>query len=386
MSWSLRKNPPPGGQNDLADKTGRKFIQFAEKTRSSCIFISTSSTDCTALSLENSIGHGLVPDTPARDLVDYFSMPELPEVETIARGLDKRVAGDVIENVWLGSKPEPLKSSAAEIARTLDHVRIARVRRMGKHIVFDLERLNDGKGKARRLRKRELKKTFSPANKNARAAKAGATSIASMSAAPEPAKAQWIVHLGMTGRMLVCPPDCEVEKHTHAVARLASGRELRFVDPRRFGRLSVAAAGGFDAGGSEPLEVERDKFVTLFYGRKTPIKSALLNQKLLRGVGNIYADESLFRTGVRPRRRASSLTRGQLEKLFHSVQEVLREAIALGGSSISDYVDADGDEGFFQLQHRVYGREGEPCLICKTAIKRIVIAGRSSHYCPNCQT
>jgi formamidopyrimidine-DNA glycosylase len=105
----------------------------------------------------------------------------------------------------------------------------------------------------------------------------------------------------------------------------------------------------------------------------------------LRGVGNIYADESLFRAGIRPRRRAATLTRDQLGKLHRFVQEVLREAIALGGSSISDYVDADGEEGFFQLQHRVYGREAEPCLVCKTAIKRIVLLGRSSHYCPKCQ-
>ena len=189
----------------------------------------------------------------------------------------------------------------------------------------------------------------------------------------------------MTGRLQVCEPQSEVLKHTHAILRLSSGRELRFVDPRRFGRLSVAQAGDFDATGIEPLEVDLDRFLTLFRGRKTPIKSALLNQKLLRGVGNIYADESLFRAGLRPRRRASTITRDQLGKLFLAVKEVLKEAIALGGSSISDYVDADGEEGFFQLQHRVYGREGEPCLVCKTSIKRVVIAGRSSHYCPQCQ-
>lgn len=194
---------------------------------------------------------------------------------------------------------------------------------------------------------------------------------------------QWIIHLGMTGRMLVCKPEDPVEKHTHAIARLASGRELRFVDPRRFGRLSVTH--GFQASGSEPLEIELERFVALFRGRKTPIKSALLNQKLLSGVGNIYADESLFRAGIRPRRRAASLTKGDLWRLYLSVQEVLKEAIALGGSSISDYVDSNGEEGFFQLQHRVYGREGEPCLVCKTSVKRIVIAGRSSHYCPKCQ-
>jgi formamidopyrimidine-DNA glycosylase len=187
----------------------------------------------------------------------------------------------------------------------------------------------------------------------------------------------------MTGRLLVTEPGAEVAKHTHAVVKLASGRELRFVDPRRFGRLSVAH--GFEAGGFEPLEVPLDQFVRLFHGRKTPIKSALLNQKLLRGVGNIYADEALFRSGIRPRRRAALLTREDLRRLHAALQEVLREAISLGGSSVSDYVDADGEEGFFQLQHRVYGREGEPCLVCKSPIKRVVIAGRSSHYCPRCQ-
>jgi formamidopyrimidine-DNA glycosylase len=187
----------------------------------------------------------------------------------------------------------------------------------------------------------------------------------------------------MTGSMQVCKADAEIAKHTHAIVRLASGRELRFVDPRRFGRLSVAHA--FDAGGSEPLEIQLENFVGLFRGRKTPIKSALLNQKLLRGVGNIYADEALFRAGIRPRRRASSLTKEDLRRLYLAVQEVLKEAIELGGSSISDYVDADGEEGSFQLQHRVYGREGESCLVCKSPIKRVVIAGRSSHYCPKCQ-
>jgi formamidopyrimidine-DNA glycosylase len=288
-------------------------------------------------------------------------MPELPEVETIARGLASRVTGDVIESVWLGSKPEPLKSAASEIVATLESKRIGAVHRVGKHIVFDLE--NGGRVPSPVARKSRQK--------------------SSKASAPLSDRAQWIVHLGMTGRMLVCNPDQALEKHTHAVAKLASGRELRFVDPRRFGRLSVAH--GFEAAGSEPLEVELDAFIRLFRGRNTPIKSALLNQKLLRGVGNIYADESLFRAGVRPRRRAASLTRKELALLYAAVQEVLKEAIALGGSSVSDYLDADGQEGFFQLQHRVYGREGELCLVCKTPIKRVVIAGRSSHYCPNCQ-
>lgn len=291
-------------------------------------------------------------------------MPELPEVETIARGLAKRVAGDVIESVWLGQKKEPLKSSASEIAEALEQSRIAAVRRMGKHIVFDLDRVGRTPSSANgRRAKQQTRPTIRSATD----------------------KAQWIVHLGMTGSLRVCEPQMELAKHTHAILKLSSGKELRFIDPRRFGRLSVVTSSDFAASGVEPLEVDLERFVHLFHGRKTPIKSALLNQKLLRGVGNIYADESLFRAGIRPRRRASTITREQLGRLFLAVKDVLTEAIALGGSSISDYVDTDGEEGFFQLQHRVYGREGEPCLVCKTPIKRVVIAGRSSHYCPKCQ-
>ena len=285
-------------------------------------------------------------------------MPELPEVETIARGLAKRVSGDVIESVWLGSKPEPLKSPARVIANTLENSRIASVHRQGKHIVFELERGDKARNKA---------------------AKKRTTKHADFE------RAQWIVHLGMTGQLLVTTPDTEIPKHTHAIAKLASGRELRFVDPRRFGRLRVIRGEQFEAGGAEPLDVSLETFISLFRGRKTPIKSALLNQKLLRGVGNIYADESLFRAGIRPRRRASTLTRDELAQLYKSVQKVLHEAIEAGGSSISDYVDSNGDAGFFQFQHRVYGREAEPCLICGKPVKRLVIAGRSSHYCPKCQ-
>ena len=303
-------------------------------------------------------------------------MPELPEVETIARGLDTRVAGDTVESVWIGSRKQPLKSPAAVIAATLEGKRIVRVQRAGKHIVFNLE----GESRAEQALALPTKrgKRKSKVRRQARQAASLPTS--------DVQTAQWIVHLGMTGRLVVCEPAAEIAKHTHLIAKLGSGRELRFIDPRMFGKLSVHLhPGAFDPGGVEPLEVTEDRFIALFRGRKTPIKSALLNQKLLRGVGNIYADESLFRAGIRPRRRAAAITRQQLGKLHRAVREVLREAIALGGSSINDYVDADGEEGFFQLQHRVYGREGEPCLVCATAIRRIVLAGRSSHYCPNCQ-
>ena len=284
-------------------------------------------------------------------------MPELPEVETIARGLASRVTGDTIESVWLGSKPEPLKSPAREIARTLEGARVAGVRRMGKHIVFDLE--------------------CAPKRGTGGKQPDGGPPVTIQ-------RAHWIVHLGMTGSLRLCEPDAELASHTHAVLRLQSGRELRFVDPRRFGRLSVCAD-GFEAAGVEPLDIGFELFANLFRKRKTPIKSALLNQKLLRGLGNIYADEALSRAGVRPRRRAASLTREELRRLYRAVQKVLNQAIAAGGSSISDYVDDQGEPGMFQVQHRVYGREGEPCLKCGQTIKRVIIAGRSSHYCPHCQ-
>ncbi|HYL91756.1 MAG TPA: bifunctional DNA-formamidopyrimidine glycosylase/DNA-(apurinic or apyrimidinic site) lyase [Alphaproteobacteria bacterium] len=272
-------------------------------------------------------------------------MPELPEVETIARGLNLRVVGDRIESVWIGKKPEPLKSSAAMIVQTLEGTRVEQVRRVGKHIVFDLQ--PDQRAQTNRRR-------------------------------------QWVVHLGMTGRMLVAQPENELASHTHLIAKLSSGRELRFVDPRRFGRLEVRDE-SFHGPGSEPLQIPLQDFIRLFHNSKAPIKAALLNQKLLHGVGNIYADESLIRAGIRPRRRANTLTHEELKKLLAALQRVLREAIAAGGSSVSDYVDADGEEGFFQLRHRAYGREGKPCLKCKTRIKKITVAGRGTHYCPKCQ-
>lgn len=271
-------------------------------------------------------------------------MPELPEVETIANGLNKRVAGTVIESVWIGERRQPLKSSARAIANMLEGARIEHIRRMGKHIVADL--VEPG----------------------------GA------------ARGQWIIHLGMTGNMLVVDPATEIPKHTHLIAKLASGKEIRFIDPRMFGKLAVTpTAKRFSAPGLEPLTVSFEEFRNLFRGRNTPIKSALLNQKLLSGVGNIYADESLFRAGIRPRRKARSLTGEELQKLHRRVGEVLREAVALGGSSVNDYVDSEGKEGFFQLRHNVYQRTGQPCLVCKTPIKRVVIGGRSSHYCARCQ-
>jgi formamidopyrimidine-DNA glycosylase len=282
-------------------------------------------------------------------------MPELPEVETVARGVHARVRGDRIVDVWFASHREPFKTAAARQARGLEGRSFLAVHRTGKHLVCELSEPG-------------------PA-------------ITGSNASSVPA-AQWIVHLGMTGRLLVTTPGAPVAPHTHARLALASGNELRFVDPRRFGRLEfrdLTRVKGFAGPGAEPLTIGPAEFAKLFHGRTLAIKAALLNQTLLAGVGNIYADESLFRAGIRPRKAAGRLTRADLERLRLALLEVLHHAIRLGGSSVSDYVDAEGVRGFFQLEHCVYQRTGEPCRKCATPIRRIVVAGRSTHYCPRCQ-
>lgn len=272
-------------------------------------------------------------------------MPELPEVETIAAGVNARVRGQRIVSVRLSRYKEPFKTPRAAMAEGLTGARILRVRRDGKHIVFDLA---DSKG----------------------------------------IPIQWVVHLGMTGRLLFSSPDVPVPIHTHAQLSLSGGHELRFVDARRFGRLAlirVEEGQGFHGPGREPLTISEKDFAALFHGRKLSIKAALLNQSLLEGVGNIYADESLFRAGIRPTTPAGRLSRVRLARLRTALQQILRRAIELGGSSVSDYVDADGVAGFFQLEHKVYRRTGQPCPVCGHPIHRIVLAGRGTHFCLHCQ-
>ena len=306
-------------------------------------------------------------------------MPELPEVETIANGVHQRVHGARIVRVWTSGKPQTFKSPEPEIAAALTGARIESVRRVGKTIVMTLHRgkVSDSKDP-------------------------GAPSFAASSQRVGSSKTsvELLIHLGMTGRLLVSAPEIPLAPHTHAVLTLSGApgetarRELRFVDPRRFGRISLHAPQPttrnqqpttFSGPGREPLTISLPGFIALFHPRRTPIKAALLNQSLLNGIGNIYADESLFRAAIRPTRQAARLTRAELARLRTALVDVLRHAIKLGGSSVSDYVDADGARGFFQLEHRVYRRTGQPCLTCATPIRRITLAGRSTHFCPHCQ-
>jgi len=286
-------------------------------------------------------------------------MPELPEVETIARGVHARLRGDRIVEAWFSSYREPFKTPPRRQARELAGRTILSVHRTGKHIVFELGARSEAGGPAHRG-----------------------------SARVNDAQAQWIVHLGMTGRLLVTAPNTPAAAHTHARLSLKSGLELRFVDPRRFGRLEfrdLAGSERFSGPGAEPLSIAPPDFAALFQGRKLAIKAALLNQSLLSGVGNIYADESLFQAGIRPGRRAGRLTKAELERLCIALRGVLEHAVRLGGSSISDYVNAEGEPGLFQIEHCVYRRTGQPCPRCGRPIRRILIAGRGTHFCSQCQ-
>jgi formamidopyrimidine-DNA glycosylase len=258
-------------------------------------------------------------------------MPELPEVETIVRELTPRILGRHILTAEV-LHPLIVRYCGPKLEECLPGRRIEEVRRHGK---FILVRLDHG----------------------------------------------WLtIHLGMTGQLLV---DGSIGPHTRAVFRL-DDTTLVYDDIRMFGSIEWSlepvrtARLGPDALNAGFLPAELLK-------RKAPIKAVLLNQSVFSGVGNIYADEALFRAGIHPRRRADRLSRERASRLIQVVREVLVEAVECRGSSVSDYVDTDGRRGSFQDRHQVYGREGLPCPRCGAPIRRIVVAQRGTHFCPNCQ-
>lgn len=273
-------------------------------------------------------------------------MPELPEVETIARGLRAVLPGRRILSVRLG-KTDFIDDPAA-IERELPGARIVAVRRLGKFLLLDLESSNGS-----------------------------------------PHNFSLLIHLGMTGRLVTCDPEAPVPQHTHVFFALDNGRELRYTDVRRFGRIGILPQGQQEASlsslGLDPLEASESQFVALLNDRRARIKALLLDQHVLRGIGNIYADESLWRARIHPMRLGANLTSEELRRLHRAVRDVLNEAIRLRGSSIADYVDSDGNLGGFQRRHRVYQREGKKCFRCGAVIRRAIVAGRSSHFCPRCQ-
>lgn len=273
-------------------------------------------------------------------------MPELPEVETVARGLRETILGRQILSVRL-NKTDFIDDPAA-LERNLPGRRIEAVERYGKFMLLRLSSSSDnGSG------------------------------------------ASLLVHLGMTGHFAPKAAASPSEKHTHVWFALDDGRELRYTDARRFGRMAYLAGEELRAElqrfGAEPLEISDAEFARRMGGRRARIKALLLDQSVLRGVGNIYADESLWRAKIHPARLGSSLSAGQAAALCRALREILRKAIHLRGSSISDFLDVEGEPGDYQLHHRAYGREGKKCRRCGALIRRAIVAGRSSYFCPRCQ-
>src|SRR5207249_1100965 len=203
------------------------------------------------------------------------------------------------------------------------------------------------------------------------------------------AQASLLVHLGMTGQIAPSPAGRALEKHTHVCLLLDDGRELRYTDARRFGRIAYLTkallAEELTGFGADPLEVSKEEFADRICGRRARIKALLLDQGVLRGVGNIYADESLWKAKIHPARLGAKLSGKQAETLRRALQDILQKAIVLRGSSISDFLDAEGEPGEYQRHHRAYGREGKACYRCKSSVRRAIVAGRSSYFCPKCQ-
>jgi len=273
-------------------------------------------------------------------------MPELPEVETVARGLQAALPARRILTVRLG-KTDFIEDPPA-LESQLPGSRVESVRRYGKFMLIDLQPRD-----------------------------------------PHEPKFALQVHLGMTGRMVVCAPQEPVLPHTHVFLALDDGRELRYTDPRRFGFMRLVPeserAALLKSVGLEPLDANETDFTGTIHSRRARIKALLLDQHVFGGMGNIYTDESLWRARINPKRLGANLASAEIHQLYKAMRQVLTEAISARGSSISDFVDSYGLPGNFQQRHRVYGREGKKCFHCGTLIRREIVAGRSSYFCPHCQ-
>ena len=280
-------------------------------------------------------------------------MPELPEVETVRRGLLPAMEGARIEQAVL-NRPDLRWPLPERMAERLEGATVERLRRRSKYILADLD-----------------------------------------------TGESLLIHLGMSGRMLVSGvmlggfhlDHPAPQKHDHVVLHMSGGGRVTFNDARRFGAMDLVrtdreAAHWLLAGlGPEPLGNMFDEsyLIDKLRGRATPIKAALLDQRIIAGLGNIYVSEVLFRAGIDPRRQAGRISAKRVAELVPVIRAVLLEAIEAGGSSLRDHRQADGELGYFQHAFRVYDREDEPCVTCGTPIRRIVQSGRSSFFCPSCQ-
>ncbi len=280
-------------------------------------------------------------------------MPELPEVETVRRGLEGRVLGRRITAVEV-SHPQVIAGLVEDFEQNVRGV-IRRLDRKGKALAIELDR--------------GLKPT---------AGKSAGSGLSYL-----------LVRLGMTGQVTVLPSNHPFEPHTHVRLVLDNGEEIRYRDIRRFGRLRWCSRAEIEAIfqglGPDAPSMPEEEFVEALKGRRTPIKSWLLNQARLAGVGNIYADEALFEAHIHPLTEAGLLKRSAASALHLAVVKVLRRAVAKQGTSFRDYVNIEGRPGRFAQSLKVYQRTGEPCPHCGSKIRRLVISGRSSHFCPRCQ-
>ena len=274
-------------------------------------------------------------------------MPELPEVETVLRGLQKRALGRRITRVEV-LHPGVITGDVEDFASRISGRTTVSLQRKGKVLAMELAGANKSK------------------------------------------TAYLIFRLGMTGQVTIQPVDAPLEPHTH-VRMVFDGakEELRFRDVRRFGRLRCCTPGEFDALfkslGPDAQRATEDQFVFAMRGRRGAIKSWLLNQQGVSGLGNIYADEALFEAGIHPLAQPEHVSRASARCLYRAVQKVLKRAVNLQGTTFSDYIDIEGRPGNYLQRLRVYQKTGEPCPRCGTPIRRMVIAGRSSHFCPRCQ-
>jgi formamidopyrimidine-DNA glycosylase len=266
-------------------------------------------------------------------------MPELPEVENVVRSLTPLVVGRTLSSVRTGTH-DVAEPRGFDLSTHLQYRQINRIHRRAKRIVFTLDSGD-----------------------------------------------RFYIHLGMTGQLLVEPYNTPAKPHTHLRFILDDTRELRFIDPRRFGGFFWMGQ-SLDAErdlGPEPFDLSPEQFHARLLTTRRVIKTALLDQSLVAGLGNIYVDESLFAAGIHPKKIARRVTLQQSARLLESVVSILNSAIHSGGSSLRDYLDANGNPGLFQLQHRVYDRDGEPCTTCGLPIKRVVLHQRSTHFCSGCQ-
>jgi len=298
-------------------------------------------------------------------------MPELPEVETVLRGLKKRVLGRRISVVEV-SHPQVIVGSPDEFTELLRGREIRRGTRKGKAIALELgppsEHPAQGRRSGRRGHPRRMDRPEGDGG----------------------GRRYLLVRLGMTGQFTVNTRSAPLEPHTHVRLALDDGREeIRYRDPRRFGRLRCCTPEELDEifGGLGPdaPEISRPQFLAALRGRRGAIKSWLMNQQVLAGLGNIYADEALFAARIHPLSPAGRISAEAAGRLLRAVKNVLRRAVELQGTSFSDYIDIEGRPGNFLPRLKVYQRTGEPCRRCKRSIQRLVIGGRSSHFCPHCQ-